>query len=98
MIDYFLERSREKIWHLNNTTWIELATRGANTFSGDQVVSGGISSISSGDLGGYFSLVNNSKTAAGTALRWSIYNMTGSYGNSLQFWAYDNFGLCRWFV
>lgn len=76
----------------NNTTWIELATRNANTFSGDQVVNGGISSISSGDIGGHLSMVNNSKTAAGTAVRWSIYNMSGHYGNSLQFWAYDNLG------
>ncbi|WP_131725827.1 hypothetical protein [Flavobacterium sp. Root420] len=79
--------------------WNELATRGANVFTGDQSVYGGIASSASGDLGGYLSLINTSKGSSGTAVRWTIYNMTSSYGNSLQFWAYDNLscagGLCN---
>ncbi|BFM44833.1 hypothetical protein CFS9_34740 [Flavobacterium sp. CFS9] len=82
----------------SNPSWVEVATRGANIFTGDQAVNGGISSSASGDLGGYLSLVNYSKTSPSTATRWTIYNMTGPYGNSLQFWAYDNLscagGLC----
>ncbi|MDD3289051.1 MAG: hypothetical protein PHX43_08675, partial [Alphaproteobacteria bacterium] len=53
---------------------------------------GGLLSTASGaDIGGYITISNTAK-AAGTALRWNIYNMSGSYGNSLQFWAYDNGG------
>jgi hypothetical protein len=32
------------------------------------------------------------KTTPGTAMDWIMYNMSGVYGNSLQFWAYDNIG------
>ncbi|MCP9835705.1 MULTISPECIES: hypothetical protein [unclassified Cyanobium] len=35
-------------------------------------------------------LRNPTKTAVGS--EWAIYNMTGAYGNSLQFWNYDNNG------
>ncbi|OHT43466.1 hypothetical protein [Flavobacterium tructae] len=48
-----------------------------------------ISSVSD-VIGGQIQLKNSSKTANGTASSWNIYNMTGPYGNSLQFWAYDN--------
>ncbi|OXB25563.1 hypothetical protein B0A80_00365 [Flavobacterium tructae] len=75
-----------------NPAWFEFATRGANVFTGEQVVNGGIVGSASGELGGYLSLINYSKGSPSTALRWTIYNMTGSYGNSLQFWAYDNLG------
>jgi hypothetical protein len=37
-------------------------------------------------------LTNSGKTADGIAKNWAIYNMTGGYGNSLQFWAYDETG------
>jgi hypothetical protein len=52
------------------------------------ILSSSISSVSGGQL----SLLNPSKTAAGTALNWTIFNMTGAYGNSLQFWDYDTIG------
>lgn len=42
--------------------------------------------------GPFLSLINPGKTANGTANDWRIYNMTGSYGNSLQFWNYGNGG------
>lgn len=62
-------------------------------------VAGGIaSSISDPNIGGQISILNPAKTANGAASIWRIYNMTGTYGNSLQFWAYDNVscgsGLC----
>lgn len=44
------------------------------------------------DIGGTISLGNGAKTEPGQASVWRIYNMGGSYGNSLQFWAYDNIG------
>ena len=47
--------------------------------------------VSSG-IGGVISVVNPGKTASRAASAWRIYNMGGSYGNSLQFWAYDNAG------
>lgn len=56
------------------------------------------SGISHPDLGGRLLLENPAKTVAGTAKTWAIYNMSGGYGNSLQFWAYDQAscagGLC----
>ena len=53
---------------------------------------GGLGSTANSSTGGYLSLTNSSKTTLGTAQRWTIYNMTGSYGDSLQFWAYDTAG------
>ena len=44
------------------------------------------------NVGGSLSIQNRFKTGAGQASSWMIYNMTGNYGNSLQFWAYDNTG------
>jgi len=35
-------------------------------------------------------IINTSKVGQGVGTTWRIYNMTGSYGNSLQFWAYDS--------
>ncbi|MHC0445103.1 hypothetical protein ACWA1F_06815 [Flavobacterium sp. 3-218] len=75
-----------------NPTWIEIATRGSNTFTGNQYINGSIVSSISSDTGGFISLINPSKNSNGTAQRWTIYNMTGPYGNSLQFCAYDNLG------
>ncbi|OXA93649.1 hypothetical protein B0A62_12930 [Flavobacterium hydatis] len=73
--------------------WIELATRGINNFKGDQVVTNGsITSSITNDGGGHINLENPSKTSNGIAKKWTIFNMTGVYGNSLQFWAYDNLG------
>src|ERR1044072_8907156 len=51
-----------------------------------------ISSVTNPNIGGAISLVNLAKTTAGTASSWNIYNMSGTYGNTLQFWAYDNVG------
>ncbi|MCL2596132.1 MAG: hypothetical protein FWD66_00405 [Paludibacter sp.] len=42
------------------------------------------------DTGGTLVLENTSKTGAGQAISWKIFNMTGGYGNSLQFWSYGN--------
>lgn len=47
---------------------------------------------SGSDIGGSLSILNTAKASAGQASKWTIYNMSGSYGNSLQFWAYDNIG------
>jgi hypothetical protein len=44
------------------------------------------------DIGGALIVENPAKTGAGQASSWNIYNMGGIYGNSLQFWAYDNVG------
>ncbi|WP_234110715.1 hypothetical protein [Chryseobacterium sp. R2A-55] len=49
---------------------------------------GGLISSESSAAGGSISLANPSKT--GTLINnWKIYNMTGGYGNSLQFWSYS---------
>ena len=47
---------------------------------------------SNGEGGPAISIVNNAKSLVSQASAWKIYNMSGSYGNSLQFWAYDNIG------
>jgi hypothetical protein len=47
-----------------------------------------VSSIAS-DVGGSVSLINPLKVHP-AASNWIIYNMTGPYSNSLQFWAYSN--------
>ncbi|MDV3950682.1 cell wall anchor protein [Elizabethkingia anophelis] len=51
-------------------------------------VSGIIRASSSNDEGGSIDIYNSSKTGTNVNT-WRIYNMTGGYGNSLQFWAYS---------
>ncbi|MFL9485703.1 hypothetical protein ACI6Q2_23170 [Chitinophagaceae bacterium LWZ2-11] len=64
----------------------------------DLLVNGNISArnqitvSSSSYAGGAITIQNPAKTTAGTASIWRIFNMTGGYGNGLQFWAYDNLG------
>jgi hypothetical protein len=60
--------------------------------NGHAIVRGAIISSMSDDGGGQIQLKNPSKITNGTASTWMMYNMTGGYGNSLQFWAYDNLG------
>jgi len=55
-------------------------------------VNGQLSSQASSNEGGVIILENSTKTAPNTARKWAIYNMTGGYGNSLQFWNYSNDG------
>ena len=52
-------------------------------------VLGNISSTVGSNEGGAIFLENTFKTANNIAYRWALYNMTGQYGNSLQFWNYD---------
>jgi len=49
-------------------------------------------SYSGADIGGSITIANPTKTGNGQASSWCIYNMSGGYNNSLQFWAYDNVG------
>jgi hypothetical protein len=50
-------------------------------------------------IGSYLTIRNTSKTLANTGYSWRMYNMTEGYGNSLQFWVYDqkewNGGMCK---
>ncbi len=95
-----------QFWAYTNTTNLGpkliLSDAGDATFTGSlnvgaamsatsTITSGGylISSINNNE-GGAIGLLNPSKTAPDVASRWQIYNMTGGYGNSLQFWAYSN--------
>jgi hypothetical protein len=64
------------------------------------VAGSGISLIGGGDVGAAVNITNTGKTGTGTANYWNLYNMTGSYGNKLSFWAYAannacNGGLCQ---
>ncbi|MDR0230908.1 MAG: hypothetical protein LBI82_02180 [Dysgonamonadaceae bacterium] len=56
-------------------------------------VNGGIRIYGAGDTGSPIVIHNGDKIQAGQAKEWKIWNMTGTtYGNSLQFWAYDQTG------
>jgi hypothetical protein len=59
---------------------------------GSALFQGMVTSSISSDTGGSIALINPSKKSNGIAGTWKIFNMTGGYGNSLQFWAYDNLG------
>jgi len=59
---------------------------------GNASFQGAIISSVSDVIGGQLQLKNPLKTSTGSATSWNIYNMTGGYGNSLQFWAYDDLG------
>jgi hypothetical protein len=65
-----------------------LDVAGAANFGGEVWI------VQSGALGtgGNLNLINPAKSANGVAQRWALYNMGNGYGNSLQFWAYDNMG------
>jgi hypothetical protein len=58
----------------------------------DLNVNGVFRAIYPGIVGPDFEWNNPSKTANETANHWDVYNMTGGYGNSLQFWDYDTIG------
>jgi hypothetical protein len=51
-----------------------------------------LTSSNSTNEGGALQLINPLKTANNIANNWTLYNMTGQYGNSLQFWNYGNGG------
>lgn len=59
---------------------------------GSAIFHGAITSAAETSTGGHLQLLNPSKNSNGIASIWTIFNMTGVYGNSLQFWAYDNVG------
>ncbi|REC63594.1 hypothetical protein DRF65_05740 [Chryseobacterium pennae] len=52
-------------------------------------VRGSITSKVNSSEGGAFVLQNPNKTAPNNAERWTIRNMTGGYGDGLQFWSYS---------
>ncbi len=66
----------------------EIATNGAINASGK------LSStlVGADGSGGHLVLSNPSKTKPGEGMNWVLFNMSGGYGNSLQFWQYDNVG------
>lgn len=55
-------------------------------------VGGWLASQMSSNEGGALILENPTKIAPNTARKWVLYNMTGNYGNSLQFWNYSHDG------
>jgi hypothetical protein len=59
--------------------------------NGDGFVSGYLTSSRSANEGGGLWINNPSKTGT-NANRWAIYNMTGAYGNGLNFWKYGDNG------
>ena len=62
---------------------------GINNPSEKLSVERGISVSQNSDEGGYLS-IQNTRKSGDSSLTWRIYNMTGAYGNSLQFWNYTN--------
>lgn len=55
-------------------------------------VNGVIQSVIAADVGGTIELNNPLKSGANSARTWRLYNMKGPYGNSLQFWPYNDSG------
>ncbi|WP_228401819.1 DUF4200 domain-containing protein [Chryseobacterium sp. PMSZPI] len=55
-------------------------------------VGGWLASQANSNEGGAIILENSSKLSPNTARKWVLYNMTGSYGNALQFWSYSHDG------
>ncbi|WP_205943527.1 hypothetical protein [Pedobacter polaris] len=55
-------------------------------------VLGNISASAGSNEGPSLILDNSWKVAPDVAFRWALYNMTGHYGNSLQFWSYNQAG------
>ncbi|MCH5718226.1 hypothetical protein [Niabella hibiscisoli] len=95
-----VSQAQSNIYEVNGNVGIGTASPGAKfdvngaaVVRGDLLTGSILGSVRQGpDIGGTLMLENSSKTANGAASRWNIYNMSGSYGNSLQFWAYDNLG------
>ncbi|WP_163394189.1 hypothetical protein [Flavobacterium limi] len=88
--DRLFFRKFARVLGSNNPDWHEIATRGTNTFNGNQSVNGQLFVSTSSPEGGKLSLVNPSKSSVNGATEWAFYNMTGGYGNSLQFWNYGS--------
>jgi len=86
---------------LNGNVGIGITDPAAKLDVNGSLITRGIlrTSISDANIGGTIEIQNLAKTENGTATMWRIYNMSGAYGNSLQFWAYDNLscngGLCN---
>jgi len=70
--------------NINNNGSISSST---NIIAGDSI----IASMSRNE-GGRVSIKNPLKNAAGKTIDWSIWNMTGGYGNKLSFWRYNGDG------
>ncbi|QLC66929.1 hypothetical protein LPB248_11680 [Flavobacterium sp. LPB0248] len=63
--------------------YLLLMLSGLNSFAQSNIFS------EASNEGGALILQNPSKIDYGSAHRWVLYNMTGPYGNSLQFWNYN---------
>jgi hypothetical protein len=80
----------------NNDFWLNKETAGNVIFkqyNGRFVLESGDGDV---NIGGALS-IRHSKKGASTpgnpsVKDWTLFNMTGTYGNGLQFWAYDNIG------
>ncbi len=67
-------------------------TTGGLTVPGSVGVTDNISVTNNSNEGGRVRIINGKKTAAGQTNDWSIWNMTGDYGNKLSFWRYNGDG------
>ena len=81
-------------WHGDNKNYI----RGHTQVDGNVNTNGNISATDSITVsqarneGGRLRIVNPNKKEANTTQDWSIWNMTGGYGNKLSFWRYNGDG------
>lgn len=80
-------------WESWKTIWHSGNLNNSNSDINAKVISASILSANNNNAeGGFLSLDNGTKTG-GTNSVWRIFNMTGVYGNSLQFWGYSADGL-----
>lgn len=77
------------IWNAWNEIWHSGNLNNANSDFNAKGLYAGILSLNNNNAeGGILSLNNEMKTGTSNNI-WRIFNMTGAYGNSLQFWGYS---------
>jgi hypothetical protein len=79
-------------WHSDNKNYI----RGNTVIDGDVRLNGNYEDTlrvsQDRNEGGRVSIINPKKKLANETREWSIWNMTGAYGNKLSFWRYNGDG------
>jgi hypothetical protein len=81
-------------WHGDNRNYIRGNTQidGNVNTNGNMMATDRIAVSQARNEGGRVSIINPNKKVANTTQEWSLWNMTGPYGNKLSFWRYNGDG------
>ncbi|ULY68588.1 hypothetical protein [Chlorella virus XW01] len=81
-------------WHGDNKNYIRGHTQidGNVNTNGNIIAADRIAVSQARNEGGRISIINPNKKVANTTREWSLWNMTGNYGNKLSFWRYNGDG------